>query len=61
MARSTETINMVFLDWSGRKIGLKELWTLKWHRNYDTQNRLTLAGNVQRQDWPDWMASFREY
>jgi len=52
---------MVFLDWSGRKIGLKELWTLKWHRNYDTQNRLTLAGNVQRQDWPDWMASFREY
>ena len=25
-------INAVFLDWSVRKVGLKELWTLKWHR-----------------------------
>jgi prepilin-type N-terminal cleavage/methylation domain-containing protein len=59
--RHEGTINMVFLDWSGRKIGLKELWTLKWHRNYDAQNRWTLAGNAQQEDWPDWMASFREY
>jgi hypothetical protein len=28
-------IGMAFLDWSVRKAGLKELWTLKWHRAYN--------------------------
>jgi len=32
-------INMLFMDWSVRKVGLKELWTLKWHREFDTANR----------------------
>jgi prepilin-type N-terminal cleavage/methylation domain-containing protein len=25
----------LFMDGSVRRIGLKELWTLKWHREYD--------------------------
>ena len=29
-------INSLFLDWSVRKVGVKELWTLKWHRNFNT-------------------------
>jgi len=29
-------INMAFLDWSVKKVGLKELWTLKWHRTLRT-------------------------
>ena len=29
--------NAVFLDWSVRKIGCKELWTLKWHRSSTRQ------------------------
>jgi hypothetical protein len=29
-------VNGLFLDFSARKIGLKELWTLKWHRSYNT-------------------------
>ena len=30
------TINVFLLDFSVRKVGLKELWALKWHRNFDT-------------------------
>ena len=31
-------VNGLFMDWSVRKVGLKELWTLKWHREFDTAN-----------------------
>jgi prepilin-type N-terminal cleavage/methylation domain-containing protein/prepilin-type processing-associated H-X9-DG protein len=27
--------NVAFMDWTVRSIGLKQLWDLKWHRNYD--------------------------
>ena len=54
-------INGLFLDWSVRKIGLKELWTLKWHRRYDTANRWTTAGGATPEDWPEWMRSFKDY
>jgi hypothetical protein len=53
-------ISMGFLDWSVRKVGLKELWTLKWHRAYDTQGPWTSAGGVMPFDWPEWMRSFKE-
>ena len=46
-------INCLFLDWSVRKVGLKELWKLKWHRDYDV--------NAMLPDWPDWMKRFKEY
>ncbi len=54
-------INSLFMDWSVRKVGLKELWTLKWHRKYNTANRWTLAGGVQPSDWPQWMRKFKDY
>jgi hypothetical protein len=44
-----------------RKVGLKELWTLKWHRTFDTANAWTGAGGVQPGDWPEWMRSFKDY
>jgi prepilin-type processing-associated H-X9-DG protein len=28
-------VNGLFLDWSAHRIGLKELWTLKWCAKYD--------------------------
>ena len=34
--RHNGCINGGFLDWSVRKIGLKGLWKLKWHREFDT-------------------------
>ena len=61
MNRHNGGINAVFLDFSARKVGLKELWTLKWHRQYDTKGPYTTAGGVLPYDWPMWMREFRDY
>ena len=54
-------INMLFMDWSVRKVGLKELWTLKWCPRFDTAGPWTRAGGVQPEDWPQWMRRFKDY
>jgi len=43
-------VNCLFMDWSVRKVGLKELWMLKWHREFNTANRWTKAGGVKPED-----------
>jgi len=52
-------INMVFLDGSVRNVGLKELWILSWHREFEkdwaTRNARTSI------DWPEWMENFKDY
>ncbi|MHC4486482.1 MAG: type II secretion system protein [Planctomycetota bacterium] len=48
--------NGLFLDLSVRKIGLKELWELKWHRNW-TEER----ANARTPVWPDWMRNLKDY
>ncbi len=54
-------VNSVFADWSCRKVGLKELWTLKWHRAYITGGRFTRAGGMVPSDWPEWMRRYKDY
>ena len=54
-------VNGLFLDWSVRKVGLKELWTLKWYKDWDTANKWTPAGSVRPEDWPLWMRGFKDY
>ncbi len=54
-------INGLFLDWSVRKIGLKELWTLQWSASFDTAGPWTRAGGVHPDDWPEWMRNFKDY
>jgi prepilin-type processing-associated H-X9-DG protein len=54
-------INMLFMDWSVRKVGLKELWTFKWHPTYDTAGPWTRQGGVLPGDWPKWMRGFTNY
>jgi prepilin-type processing-associated H-X9-DG protein len=54
-------INMVFCDISARKIGLKELWVVKWKPGWDTRGPWTKAGGVQPEDWPQWMRRFKDY
>jgi hypothetical protein len=54
-------MNMMFLDWSVRKVGLKELWMFKWHRKYDTAGPWTTAGGVMPDEWPEWMRHFKNY
>ncbi|MEN6425373.1 MAG: type II secretion system protein [Phycisphaerales bacterium] len=59
--RHDGTLNSLFLDWSVRPVGLKELWTLKWHLQWDTAGPWTKAGGVQPEDWPKWMRRFKDY
>lgn len=55
------SINHLFLDWSVRAVGVKELWTLYWHRQSDRRGPWTKGGGVQPSDWPEWMRGFRDY
>jgi len=59
--RHQGAIKGLFWDTTVRRVGLKELWTLKWHPHYDTANRWTKAGGVQPEDWPPWMRRFKDY
>ena len=59
--RHNEHVNGLFLDWSVRRIGIKELWTLKWHMQFNTSNEWTKAGGVMPEDWPEWMRRFKDY
>ena len=61
MNRHEGFVSGIFMDWSVRKAGLKELWSLKWHRQYDTSGHWTKAGGVQPDSWPAWMRKFKEY
>ena len=46
--------NMLLMDTSCRKIGLKEMWRLPWHKNWDYEK-------AKRSVWPTWMQSYKDY
>lgn len=54
-------VNFLFADWSVRPVGLKELWTLKWHRAFNTAGPWTKAGGIAAADWPEWLRRFKDY
>jgi prepilin-type N-terminal cleavage/methylation domain-containing protein/prepilin-type processing-associated H-X9-DG protein len=39
--RHSKMTNIVFMDGSSQRISLKDLWGLKWHKNYKTSNDVT--------------------
>jgi prepilin-type processing-associated H-X9-DG protein len=53
--RHSGFVNWVFLDGSARKVGLKQLWRLKWHRTFDVDN------GPEPGEWPEWMREFQDY
>ncbi len=59
--RHEGAVNCLFLDGSVRKVGLKELWRLKWHRSFNTTGPWTTAGGVLPGHWPEWMKPFKDY
>ena len=61
MDRHSGGINMVFFDFSVRKVGLKDLWTLKWNGQYNTAGRWTRAGGVLPESWPKWLRNCKDY
>ena len=55
--RHFEHVNGLFLDFSTKRIGLKELWELDWHRNWN-------PNNDPPPDWKTeapWMAHMKDY
>jgi prepilin-type N-terminal cleavage/methylation domain-containing protein/prepilin-type processing-associated H-X9-DG protein len=52
--------NCLFMDWSVRKVGLKELWKLKWHKNFNINGPWT-KDYVPSPVWPGWMEGFKDY
>ncbi len=59
--RHDGAVNVLFMDWSVRKVGLKELWALRWYPVYNTVGPWTVAGGVLPEDWPEWMRLFKEF
>ena len=54
--RHNGTVNGVFVDFSVRSIGLKELWELRWYRGWPEDRR-----NTATPTWPEWMKNFKDY
>jgi prepilin-type N-terminal cleavage/methylation domain-containing protein len=55
MNRHTGFLNCLFLDFGVRKVGLKGLWSLRWHREWTQDIRQTGLP-----DWPEWMQRFKD-
>ena len=56
--------DVLFFDGHVRKVGVKELWTLKWHRTFDTANKWTKAGKAKKTSsdkWPNWIIGYPDY
>lgn len=52
-------INGVFADWHARKIGLKELWLLWWHRDWPVPVDIDLP--TEWDDSEHWMFGMKNY
>jgi len=52
--RHNEVTNGAFCDFSVRRIGLKELWELPWHRQWN-------KNNDPPPQWPRWMQHMKDY
>jgi len=55
------TLNNLFCDWSVRAVGVKELWTLEWHKGFNNAGPWTKAGGCNPADWPEWMRHYKDY
>ncbi|MHC4476892.1 MAG: H-X9-DG-CTERM domain-containing protein [Planctomycetota bacterium] len=55
ISRHNGGVNAVFLDGSVRKVGLKYLWAIHWHRAWEQE--LAQSGFPY---WPEWMANFKD-
>jgi len=54
-------VGCVFLDGHARKVGIKELWKLKWHKQFNTNGIWTKAGGVVSSSWPEWIRGYPDY
>ena len=64
------SVNFVFLDWSVRKVGLRQLWSIKWSKQTIEEGGRPVNGwgnlNVVPNwndplAWPEWMRQSKNY
>ena len=56
MDRHSGGINMVFLDGKTAKVSPRDLWKLKWQKEFNTHNRMSEPGA----NWPKWLQKFSD-
>ncbi|MHC4620287.1 MAG: type II secretion system protein [Planctomycetota bacterium] len=65
--RHNEAVNCLFGDWSVRRVGLKELWEIYWHRDWYRQNPEAEPDTTPPDEFWDpawvthWMYPMRNY
>jgi prepilin-type N-terminal cleavage/methylation domain-containing protein/prepilin-type processing-associated H-X9-DG protein len=69
--RHNLSVNMLFLDWTVRKVGLRQLWSLKWSKQtVADENGINVPawGNLSvvpdwndPLQWPEWMRNSKNY
>jgi prepilin-type N-terminal cleavage/methylation domain-containing protein/prepilin-type processing-associated H-X9-DG protein len=59
--RHNEAVNGLFADWSARRIGLKELWELRWHREWNKDNEAPPAEFWDPKYSDHWMRHMTNY
>ncbi|MHC4457699.1 MAG: hypothetical protein ACYS0I_11565 [Planctomycetota bacterium] len=62
IARHGLYINLLFLDMAVRKVGLRWLWQLRWHAQWDRDAEENPPPDpYDPEDWPEWMRDFKNY
>jgi prepilin-type N-terminal cleavage/methylation domain-containing protein len=62
IARHGLSINLLFLDMAVRKVGLKQIWQLKWHAQWDRDAEQTPPPDPEDPtQWPDWVRRAKNY
>ena len=70
--RHNYSVNFVFLDWSVRKVGLRQLWAVKWNTESEGPTNAPVSpwGNInyvpnwedlEDPAWPEWMKKSKNY
>ena len=58
MDRHNGYVGSNFCDFSARKVGMKELFRVKWHRQYDINKWYEIE---EDRPWPPWMRNYKDY
>jgi prepilin-type N-terminal cleavage/methylation domain-containing protein len=65
--RHALSINLLFLDWSVRKVGLRQLWQLRWNREKESDgssswgNPAVVPDPKDATQWPEWLRNSQIY
>jgi prepilin-type N-terminal cleavage/methylation domain-containing protein len=61
MNRHNGYVSGAFLDYSARKIGIKELWEVQWSKEWFRSSDSDLTPDRTKPIWPSWMLNFKDY